>query len=573
MALRDILARFRIDVDAGALRKVDRGLTKTKKSTEGLLTSLGGLQTAFAAAGAALAGNALRAFVGDALSAADAIDKMSKQVGLASDEFQILSQFALESGASAEDLRITLKSLSKNAVLAAGGNAQMVTRFTDLGIAVKDANGKLKSTADLLFETGGALGDLENPTERVAKAQGILGEASLKLLPGFEAGSKSADALRLKLQDLAVVYDKSFIAQSVRAKDEISRLRLQFEAVRVSIVSRFLPGLIRTVVRLQPMIRAFSKWTKSAQAGRLATIALGGGMLLAASKAGPLLRVLALLGRVFLKFLLPIAIIEDLWVTMQGGDSVTKRLVDGLLGIGTTAKVVKFLQRGWDNMFAFLDRRGPQVWEGLTQGVADMIQGAVDLLAWLSMQWDENFGGMLSSFEGFGKGVGNIIDLWIVAPFLWAVGLISDAFLSISVSFNAVLASIVETVTGWAGSFFDAVFDALTHPFDTAVVYIKNLWSGINSIIEGVKSVAGAAGEFLGGAAQSRLGARAEQLGTAARSSSSTTNSRSTTINDHRNLTISSGSGNTRDLNRAASTLTGVLNRDRRSTLAGVGAG
>lgn len=619
--LRDILASFQIKIDTKGLKKLDRGLEKSKKSTQGLFDAMGGLRTIVAGAAAAFTGGVFANFVNGALDAADAIDKMSGRIGIASDEAQILSQFAAEAGTSAQGMEKALKGVARQALAATEGSKIASQAFDELGIELTDDQGELKGMIDLLFEVGGALSEVESGTRRMGLAQVVAGQAGVNLLTNFRDGKDAALALREELREVAIIYDKEFVAQSAVAVDQMSRLRLQFEAVRVSIVSRFLPGLIRTVTKLQPLVKSFAAWARSSQAARLGTaaltLALGG---LAVLKFRGLLTALGLLRKAMLRFLIPVAIIEDLWVTLRGGKSVTRDVIDSLFGIGTTEAVVKDLKAAWDAFYGFLKEEGPKALKAVGEAFDDLKDGATKAakgiqsafavavdgteLALNDIQdiWDLLFEGMFDSGESFGEKLGNNIDFWLVAPFLAAIEGIKSAFdfvnelgLQLQEDFSeSVINPIVDGIKTFALEFGLLVHDAMTSPFETAlgvirgiVDTVKDLAGGVGGLITGGLELAKSAIEFrqsVGeGLLSSQLGQRFQtasdgagpgapvpMLPATARTSSTT--NRTVNLTDRRTTTFS-GIAGAQQLQSAERRNTMLQGRDRRATLAGINGG
>jgi hypothetical protein len=62
------------------------------------------------------------------------------------------------------------------------------------------------------------------------------------------------------------------------------------------------------------------------------------------------------IGAIILAVTLLAAGIDDLWVTWEGGDSVTRRLVDHLTHVGATAEAVAALKQRFAEMFPVLSK-------------------------------------------------------------------------------------------------------------------------------------------------------------------------------------------------------------------------
>jgi hypothetical protein len=134
---------------------------------------------------AAMAGAAIVGVAGSvvALSQAfadlqnDLIDTSAK-TGVAVDTLAGLRLAAEGSGLEFSALGEGLKALPKRMSDAARGTGEAAAAFKELGIAVVDTDGNLRTADEVLRETLSAIGDIEDPTERAALAIRALGESA-----------------------------------------------------------------------------------------------------------------------------------------------------------------------------------------------------------------------------------------------------------------------------------------------------------------------------------------------------------------------------------------------------------
>src|SRR5688572_23525187 len=118
--LRELLAKFGIEVDDGALKKADAGIDKTKGKILDLGELASGLGGAFA--GAALIGGVAH-FTQGLIDLGSELDDQSNRLGISASELQGWRFVAGQAGASAEELGSGLKILTKNIADAAEGGA------------------------------------------------------------------------------------------------------------------------------------------------------------------------------------------------------------------------------------------------------------------------------------------------------------------------------------------------------------------------------------------------------------------------------------------------------------------
>lgn len=363
MALRDLLVKLRIKVDRKQVdsvqKKVDAVKASAKKATPIKISTrtaskdINVLQRKIAAfrVKVGLVAFALGGFgfglgkVFDrVLDSADKIGKSAASLGLATDELQVLKQFAEESGSSMGSATNSLRRLSRGLEKAAStGKGPAADAFRELGIEIDGT----ENAMDLLFEAGGKIGELEAPAKRVQLAFTLFGRAGTELLPGFKNGAAAALDQKKALEELAVVYDKDFIASVEEANDAISRAKLQVTRLGTALVRDFLPTIKAVSALVQPLIQSFAKWAEQIDFTSVGLVAVVAGIKLASGVVGPLGVLFAGLVKTMLRIVLPALILEDLFQTMLGGDTVTRRLLDSLLGVGETAKIVEGLGDAW----------------------------------------------------------------------------------------------------------------------------------------------------------------------------------------------------------------------------------
>jgi hypothetical protein len=87
-----------------------------------------------------------------------------------------------------------------------------------------------------------------------------------------------------------------------------------------------------------------------------------------------------------------ILLVDDLWTTLEGGESITRDLIDGMFGEGTTAQVVSWIKATFGPLMAELDKLDARgIWETFSAGVDNagfamerLIEKTIRLLSWLN---------------------------------------------------------------------------------------------------------------------------------------------------------------------------------------------
>jgi hypothetical protein len=318
--------------------KLSKGLSDATK----LLGGLGAAATAYKAL----------AFGQQLVSEASAVGDLAAQLGIATDDLQTWTAFLEQAGGSQEELIGTVKTLSKNMQdVAQQGKGPAADAFKRLGLSTEGWKEKLPGALDMLLEAGGALAEVENDAERLALAQQLLGESSLKLLPAFEGGAEAAHQQLEELRELAVVYDQEFIKNSKAATNEMKLLERQLKGVGVSVLMDILPALRDFARWVTPVAKGVRDLVKNSN---LLTAALGvgagAGISLLLANLTKLGSVMAGAGRIFLRFILPLLVLDDIITFLRGGKSVLGDILDGMFGVGASKSVLEGLKKVWDGL-------------------------------------------------------------------------------------------------------------------------------------------------------------------------------------------------------------------------------
>jgi hypothetical protein len=178
------------------VKKVDRSATSMRASLRAAGTALVGLGAAVGVSGAGIS-----KLIDDTLQARLEMSNLANTAGVTAPTFGALAKAAELAGKSSEALVGGLSALRIAAFEASRGNATAAQKFDELGVAVVDASGQLRSTEDVFKDVLTQLGQIPNETERAARAQQLMGE--------------SAGALRAALGELSI---EGFEAAEVKAR-------------------------------------------------------------------------------------------------------------------------------------------------------------------------------------------------------------------------------------------------------------------------------------------------------------------------------------------------------------------
>jgi hypothetical protein len=332
MSLRDVLIHFGVTVQQDQL-------DQAQKKTDNLIGAFQKGMVVLKGFAAALGVQQLYSFVGATVAAADDIGDLAARLGVTTDELQVFKAVAEDAGTSIGSIQTAFRNL-------AGHTQDGAKDFRALGVSLTKAGGEQKTTSELFWEAGEAVGALTDANERSAKAQKLFGRSALELMPIFTAEKGSLD----ELKEAAVVFSKEFTDSADRVAKRQAIMAMRFERIRVLVAERLLPVFERVTNWLIKGAEYMGRFIERGKGLQIVISALAGTFLTWAASfnlgtlAGALTRVRAIAGgllRIMLRFVLPVLIIDELITLFRGGETVIGRFIDKLFGIGAAAKFVE----------------------------------------------------------------------------------------------------------------------------------------------------------------------------------------------------------------------------------------
>lgn len=362
----------------------------------------------------------------------DSIDKTSQRLGISAQALQEL-RFAGELGGVAiGEMDGALQSLTQNAATAARGGGAAREAFALLGVSVRDAGGRVKSSDRLFTDITNSLGKVGDASEQARLAQQLFGGAGAALLPVLRQGGAALAKQRAEARALGLM-DRRLIKLSARFTDEQTRLGKAFQGIRNIIAKELLPGFIdadnaitefiiknREVIklRIQQFIRGVSSFL--AQMGR-AFLTAGKSIATVVDLLGPMgktiLKItgfaLALTPVLFFLFTSPLApilliigaivlIISELQALGEGGKTLIGPLLEPFLllvdKVGFAKAALQVLGKAWDALKAAAE----PVLDFLSETFSNIFQAFLDDTKGIRESWSELFadiGGFISSIS------------------------------------------------------------------------------------------------------------------------------------------------------------------------------
>lgn len=339
--LRDILARFGIEVDSGPLTQLDSGIG----AVVGQLQSMG--QTL--AAGFAV--QQLTAFVDETVNAADRIADASERLGVGTEALQEFGFAAQMSGLSSEEAAAGLGMLQRTLAAAQAGAGSARGAFARMGVRLTEAGGRARSLDAVLLDVAEAVRATDDPIRRAGIAQAAFGRSGATLIPLLARGADGLAELRAEYRRLGGGASAEMIERSAELNDNLDRMDALAFSLRTRIVNLLLPSLIAGAERTLEWGSRFLEMADRSHILEAALVVLGGvavaaGLSVSAAWAGPI----AIFAAVAIAITFLILLVDDLITLFSGGTSVIGAFLDEMFGAGTAAELVAELSEAWQGL-------------------------------------------------------------------------------------------------------------------------------------------------------------------------------------------------------------------------------
>lgn len=184
-----------------------------------------------------------------AIALGDELKQASDSTGIAIDRLDRLAIVAKLNGASLDDMGKGFKFLGQSMVEAQTSSSQSAKLFAALGVSVKDAQGNLRGTDEVIGEVARALNTIDNETTRAAVGTALLGKGYTTLAATLRNYEKDQEAANEILQQFGPV---STTAANL-ADDLGDKLTLLGEGSKRALLGGLVPGMAAVSQALQEL--------------------------------------------------------------------------------------------------------------------------------------------------------------------------------------------------------------------------------------------------------------------------------------------------------------------------------
>ena len=180
------------------------------------------MKSSLGALGGAVAGLGFGALSKDLLDTADQLGKTSARLGITTGELQSLRFAAEQSGVEVSTFDMALQRFTRRTADAAIGKSKGVEdAFEDMGISIKNQDGRLKSSSNLLREVANEFGKIPDQSEKVRIAFQLFDSEGVKMVNLLQNGKENLEALEEQFNSSGASIDSNFIKNAEAVNDSL----------------------------------------------------------------------------------------------------------------------------------------------------------------------------------------------------------------------------------------------------------------------------------------------------------------------------------------------------------------
>lgn len=447
---------------------------------------------AFAAVTAAIAAGttALANMTVETAAFADEILTTSTITGIGADRLQAFTYASELLDVSTETVTGSLSRMIRQVGTAADATDYASTAFGQLGIDIRDANGDLRDSEQIYWDTIEALGAIANETERDAAAMEIFGRSAMELNPLIEAGAETFNELAAEAEAAGYILSDDQLADFGAFDDQIKRLQVGADAAQHALGMVLLPILSQLAGEGTSLLNEFTN-QMNATGGDLTQI------------------------EGIVESLIPqaLSIIDTyLPIILETGGTIIGALLEGIIMnldsiLLTASELLMTLATGLISALPSLASTAITIVSDLVDFILDpanlemIITTAMDIIITLATSLAESapelIPAVLTAILTITSSLYDNMDKLIVAAFELALGIGEGLILAIP----DIISQIPSVIASILGAFMDLGPQLGAAAIEWGSDLIDNLVSGITNMIpnlvDGVTQIAGVISDYL----------------------------------------------------------------------------
>lgn len=445
-----------------------------------------GLSTAAAAGAAGLAGLAVKAGM-----AADDLNTLAKQSGFGTDEIQKWQYAADRVDVSVDDIVGAAKKMKKNMV---STSADVTAAWDQLGVSVRDNNGKLRDSAEVFYEVLTALSQVENETERDILAMQLFGKSADSLAGIVDDGGAALREFGEEAEAAGLILSQDALDGANAFNDGLDTIKAKATAAAMTAGASLAENLLPVLDGLVEKLSGVLEWVAQLDGGQLQLLA---GILLVVAAISPVAKIIqGISGAVgALTAIIPaitggIALFTGAATTGSAAATAfagALTFITGPVGIAVAAiaGIIAVLVLLWNKCDGFREVV-TAAWEGITavfQIFADFLQGV------FGVTWSNVFAKIQGIMDALGPAIQAVIQ-FITQIFTGLVTFLVGEFVT---RFKTAIQTVVEFLTAFKDNVLQ-IIDGVKMVIQGIIDFIvgvftgdwEKAWQGVQNIFRGI---------------------------------------------------------------------------------------
>ena len=370
--VRELIAIMGFGVDTKELKKGENSLMAFAEKVKKISTAIAGFFVV----------KEVGEFMESQIKAMTSIERTSAKLGISTDAVQAYQYAAEAAGLSTDQVTTALSRMQSAQGAAMQGTGKGSSAFQQLGVSIKDTNGKAKDASTMFRDVAEKISKIEDPSKRAIATQAIFGRGGKDLLPILREGGKGIDELMERYRALGGGYTREAIEKAAKLEKATADNTLAFKGLSGQLFLVLAP----VMEKVMGWILRGTKWVKDLQektnflTTAMYALAIVAGVLTAELIAASL-PIIGMAAAAFVLYL----VFDDLVNLFQGNDSLIGRSIDKIFGAGQSADVVKNIKNAWyqvKDAFAQLSPYIDKMW-GYLKYLLDNQDRIISVVKWL----------------------------------------------------------------------------------------------------------------------------------------------------------------------------------------------
>lgn len=251
----EAVEKFGKEADTSGEKTMKLGdIIKGSLASEAIMGALNAL-----ADGIKAVGNAMKEVLTEGAEYADNIMTLSAQTGLSTDTLEKYNAVAELTDVSLETMTSSMAKNIKAMSQAKDGSKTYAEAYEKLGISVTDAQGNLRDSETVYWETIDALKGVENETERDALAMELFGKKAQDLNTIIEMGSDGVAEYTQKAVDMGAVLGGKGLEALGDLDDQMQIFKSTTASTKNILASAFAPALADALEGVNGLTGSFNE--------------------------------------------------------------------------------------------------------------------------------------------------------------------------------------------------------------------------------------------------------------------------------------------------------------------------